>query len=369
MLVRKALENPGRKIVVMRKYATTIRLSVWQRVLNALDEAGVLGECQINKSDRSIALPNYSTFEFVGADDPQKLKSLEGATDIWMEEANEFDEIDLDTLDAGLSADVLPICQIWLTFNPIPIIEASIPWLASRFVLKIAHQMSAPVVHDDILILQTWYKDNAYCPPQIVKLFKGYEQSNPELYNLWVLGKFTRLEGVIFKNWDVVDKVPAGPHYMGFGLDFGFAYDPAAVVNCYQTHTDLYLDQRVYATDLTNPQLSDAMEAAGLRKRHDPGIADSAEPKTIQDLNNMGWLIAKCDKGADYKVAAIRYLQSFKIHVTARSTDVIRELSTWSWRKDKASGKFLPIPVDGGDHAIDAIIYRCYTKREWGVLR
>ena len=111
MLVRKANEN-YRQIVVLRKYATTIRLSVWARILSAIEEIWELSLCQVNKTDRTITLPNGSTFYFVGADDPNKLKSIEGVTDYWLEEANEFLEEDFDTLDAGMSAEVEPSCQI-----------------------------------------------------------------------------------------------------------------------------------------------------------------------------------------------------------------------------------------------------------------
>jgi phage terminase large subunit len=367
LLVRKACENV-RHIIVMRKYATTIRLSVWLRIIGALDEAGMYRECDINKSDRVITLPNGSTFNFVGADDPQKLKSIERATDFWLEEANEFDEIDLDTIDAGLSASVIPSCQIWLTFNPIPIIEVAMPWLARRFVAAIPHEMSTPKIEGDICILRTWYKDNAFCPEPTIKLFKGYEKSNPELYKLWVLGVFTFLEGVIFKNWDVVDAIPEGVNKLGFGLDFGFADDPAAVVAAYRSHEELWLDELVYSRDLTNADLSLAMEAAGLKKYMDPGLADAAEPKSIRELNNYGWVIMKCDKAPDYKRAAINYLKSFRIHITKRSVNMIREFSTWSWKKDKTSGKFLPVPVDGDDHTIDATIYRTFTRQQWGSL-
>ncbi len=368
LLVRRLCEHPGRKLIVMRKFATTIRLSVWSRMIAALQEAGIYGDCDVNKTDRVIVLPNGSSINFIGADDPQKLKSLEGATDYWLEEANEFDEIDLDTIDAGLSAVVDWPCQIWLTFNPVPVVEGFVPWLAARFINRVPHEMGVAKIEDDVCVLRTWYKDNHFCPPAIVKLFKSYEASNPSLYKLWVLGLFTHLEGVIFKNWDVVDAVPEGVNRLGFGLDFGFANDPAAVVDIYTSHEEMWVDQRVYATDLTNAQLSDAMEEAGLRKGVDPGIADAAEPKSIRELALLGWLIGKCDKAPDYKRAAINYLKGFKIHLTKRSVDAIREFSTWSWKKDKVTGKFLPVPVDGNDHTIDATIYRTYTRHVWGVL-
>lgn len=368
LLVRKAFEH-HRRVAVLRKFATTLRLSVWARYQSAIEETGTsLRECSINKTERDIILPNGSSFHFIGADDPQKLKSIEGITDYHLEEATEFEEIDFDTMDAGLSADVYPPPQIWLTFNPIPFVQGFIPWLVRRFIHKVPHEMSVPAIDGDICVLRTWYKDNAFCPVATIKLLESYKEHNPELYKMWALGEFTYLEGVIFKNWDVVEMVPKGATLIGYGLDFGFSEDPFAVIKVWQSHEEIWLKQIIYSTNLTNREASQCMEEGGVKKRQDHIIGDSAEPKSIKEFKNMGWLISPSYKSPDYKRAAIRYLKDFRIHITKDSPDLIREFSTWSWKKDKVSGRFLPIPVDGDDHGIDATIYRTYTKKKiWGV--
>jgi len=364
LLVRRAVENAGRRIGVLRKFAVTIRLSTWERVLGAIDETGIsIGECEINKSERSILLPNGSGFFFFGADDPQKMKSIEGFTDFWLEEANEFDELDFDTLDAGLSAAVIPVPQIWLTFNPIPYVEGFIPWLVARFISKVSSVLSTLQVNDNTCVLRTWYKDNPFCPVTTVKLLNSYKDTNPALYKMWALGEFTYLEGVILKNWDIVDSIPEGTRLLGYGIDFGFSDDPFTCIEVWQSHEEIWVRQKVYATGLTNQQASEAMEEAGVVKREDDIIADAAEPKSIKELRTLGWIVNPCEKAPDYKRAAIKHLQGFRIHVTRDSPDIIREFSVWSWKKDKVSSRFLPVPVDGNDHAVDAIIYRTYTKR------
>lgn len=368
LLVRKALENPGRIIVVMRKVATTLRLSVWPRVVDALDEAGELRYCDINKSERTIELSNGSIFLFVGADDPQKLKSLEGATDFWLEEANEFDEIDLDTIDAGLSADVMPICQIWLTFNPVPVIEQFVPWIAARFVTKIPHEMSIPKIEGDVCILRTWYKDNAFCPAATIKLLESYAESNPGLFKLWALGEYTYLEGVIFKNWDVVDSVPENAKDLGYGLDFGFAVDPATLQHIWvrpmlDKRLEIWVKEEFYETELNNQQIGMRMREIGV-SRYAEVIADSAEPKSIDEIKKMGFNVHPCVKGPDSVRSGIMQMQSMVIHIVKGSTNTIKEFATYCWRKDK-DGKELPEPVDANNHAIDAVRYRVTVpKRE-----
>jgi phage terminase large subunit len=362
LLVRRALENPGRKIVVMRKVAATLRLSVWPRVKAALEEAGVLSMCDINKSDRTIELPNTSMFIFVGADDPEKLKSLEGATDFWLEELPEFDEMDLDTVDAGLSADVWPVCQIWMTFNPVPIIEGVVQWFVQRFVRAVEHELSVPAISGDICVLRTWYKDNAFCPPATVKLLENYAACNPELYKLWALGEFTHLEGVIFKNWDIVDSVPTegGVHELGYGLDFGFSVDPSALVRGWgrgmnTEQPEIWLLEEIYETELNNQQLGARMRQIGV-----PATsliaADAGEPKSIDELMFMGFNVQGATWGKADVRAGLMQMQAMKVHLVRGSTNLIKEWSTYCWKKDR-NGKALPAPVDAYNHGIDAARY------------
>lgn len=360
LLVRRALEAPPRKILVMRKYATTIRLSVWSRVLLALDEAIDLRTCEINKTDREIRLPTGSMFMFVGADDPQKLKSIEGVTDIWLEEANEFLSEDFDTLDAGLSAAVTPPPQIWLTFNPIPTIPGYQHWIQERL-MQVEHRLGELALKNETAILRSYYKHNAFCPKQVVRILEGYRETNPSLYRMWGLGEFTKLEGVILDGWDIVAAVPEGIEELGYGLDFGFADDPAAMIRVWQHNDELWVQQLLYATGLTNPELSTAMLELGM----DPGradiVADSAEPKSIQELRNLGWFVQPAEKGPDYKRAAAQYLRACKIHALEGSPDMCKELATWAWKRD-TRGNILPVPADGNDHLIDALIYRVYRS-------
>lgn len=354
-----------RHFLIMRKVARSLRLSCWPRYKSAISEVFDLKECEINKSDMHITIPTGTQFTFVGADDVEKLKSIEGITDVLLEEANEFDELDLDTIDAGLSADVDPPPQITLIFNPVPFVPARPHWLQRRFLFPIPHELSVPKIEGEVCILRSWYRDNAFCPRKTIELLEGYKKTNPSLYKMWALGEFTKIEGAIFTDWDIVHDAPAFAP-LGDGLDFGFSGDPAAVIRCWENSTDIWLQELVYDWDLTNPMLSERMTEAGVQKS-EPIIADNAEPKSIQELFNMGWLIEACDKGADYKRAAIRYFQGKHIHVVEGSVNLGAELASYAWPKDEVTGKFLPKIPDGNDHGIDAAFYRVFTKNKWGV--
>jgi phage terminase large subunit len=336
-------------------------------MLNALHELINPRYLDENKSEYQINLPNGSQILFVGADDPQKLKSIEGVTDYWMEEATEFDEDDFDTIDAGLSADVDPPPSITMTFNPIPNIPGSQHWIQRRY-LNIEHELSKLAIKGDTAVLRTYYGDNAFCPEETVRVLERYKKTNPSLYKMWGLGLFTVLEGVILDgNWDIVKEVPEGIPLKGYGMDFGFADDPAAVVKAWVHNDEVWLQEVVYASGLTNPELSAVMVEQGVRKRKDEIIADSAEPKSIKDLRNMGWFVLPCKKSRDYKTAAAQFLRSIKIHILEGSYNMIKEFSTWAWKRDQQGNK-LPIPADGNDHLVDATIYRIYRHAaRWGI--
>ena len=356
LLCLRAIEG-RRRIAVLRKFATTLRLSCWSRVIAALSEM-IPGRFSVNKAERSIILFNDSEIVMIGADDSEKLKSLEEITDVWLEEATEFAASDFHVLDAGLSTRCDPPPCLWLSFNPIPTVPGYQHWLQDRFLFH-PHEMSIPVQHGNVVILKTWYKDNAFCPTETRLLLESYQETNPSLYAMWALGNFTQLEGCILSDWDVVPQVPPETRFIGYGLDFGFSQDACAVVGVWRAHRELYVKEYVYATGLTNYDLSAAMTESGIRRGIDDIIADSAEPKSIEELQRLGWIIRPSQKGRDFKRAAALYLRGHTIHATADSPNLRRELATWCWRQDK-NGNPLPLVSDGNDHAIDSLIYRIF---------
>jgi len=363
LLVRRALESV-RKIVVMRKFATSLRMSVWSRVQAAIEECVGLSRCKVHRGDRTIRLPNGSTFEFVGADDAEKLKSIEGVSDFWFEEATEFTEQDFDVVDAGLSTPVTPQSSVWLSFNPVPQIDGSQHWLVRRF-LGIEHEMSVPAVRGNVCVLRTWYKDNAFVPQPTINLLEGYAETNRQLYEQWALGEFVSVEGAILDTarWDVVLSVPTGVRRMPFGLDFGYSIDPCALIECYRQGDEIWLRERLYQAGLTTGELDEALEERGVRRGVDEIVADSAEPRMIAELGQRGWLIRAADKSGgaalSFKRQAAAFMQNLRIHIVEPSPNLQTEVATWSWKRDRLDNQ-LPIVADGHDHLIDAAIYSLF---------
>lgn len=356
-LALTAMQEPYHFIPVVRKVATTLKDSVEAELLDFFNRNEI--EIQRNKSEREITLPNGSRFRAFGLDDPRKLKSLKAATIIWAEEADELEEEDFDSLDAGLSPVLYP-GRIVLTHNPFAKIPGSQHWIEKRF-LHTMPELGVPLIDREAnaLVLRTWYKNNAFCPEATRKVLEGYAQTNPEKYKMWALGEFVALEGAVFKNWDVVQSVPSYADDLGVGLDYGFANDPAAALRVYAHNDELWLKGLLYKTDLTNPELINELRRAGVMN-DDLITPDSAEPKSNEDLRRAGFrCVRPVKKRAGYKEDLVNRIRGFKIHLVAGDIDLKREFSTYSWSRDK-NGKILPKLQDGEDHYMDALIMRMH---------
>ena len=250
-----------------------------------------------------------------------------------------------------------------MSFNPIPAIPGSPFWIRRRFLDRVPHELGNLAVKDDIAILKTWYRHNHFCPPETVKLLNSYEADNPDLFEMWAKGNWVSLRGAILdpKRIHLIDAMPEGARLINFGLDFGFV-DPSACVEVRAMDGALYLRERLYAGGLTNEELDSALAESGVRKRIDPIKGDSAEPKTIRTLAEAGWLISPCEKSADFKRAAAQHLKGLDLYVTRESTNLFRELHTWSWKQTK-TGDLLPVPADGDDHLCDALCYAAFRAK------
>jgi|WetSurMetagenome_2_1015567.scaffolds.fasta_scaffold07944_12 phage terminase large subunit len=353
-----AQSQPGHFIPLMRKVGDTCRDSIFAQYCNFFYEKGI--GIHVNNTNMEITLNNGSRFRGFGCDNPEKLKSLVGATMFHLEESNEFDEEDFDSLDAGLSPAKYP-ARIFMTHNPVPQIPGSMYWFQRRF-LQHPHELSKAVTFDTptgrAFVLRTWYKDNAFCPEATKKVLEGYKETNPEKYKLWALGEFTKITGAAYKSWDIVPEVPPEvlPESAGIGLDFGFSNDPTAALRIWireSTH-EIWIKQILYMTDLYPEMIYDKLCYAGVTPE-DSIIADSARPDIISKLYDMGLAgIVGVTKHTGYKEEAVNQLQAYKIHIVEGGTDAIREFSTVCWARDKTD-KPLPKLQDGDDHTTDCL--------------
>lgn len=183
-----------------------------------------------------------------------------------------------------------------------------------------------------------------------------------ELFKVYARGLTGKLSGVIFSNFSIVDELPSREEWKlyGYGLDFGFTNDPTALVQCVIAHGELWVDLLVYETELTNPMIADKAKANGITRKTQI-VADSAEPKSIAELNNLGLWVVPTSKGKDSIAVGIDVLHRYKINVTRRSTPLIEEMQAYKWETDRDGNKTNK-PIDKYNHAIDAIRYFAMMK-------
>lgn len=184
-------------------------------------------------------------------------------------------------------------------------------------------------------------------------------KQDPEWGKVYARGMTGKVEGLIFRNWDIVDEIPKDAKLVANGLDFGYTNDETALPRVWMMDNELYIDLLIYETGLTNPDIAKKVRELNIEGEI---IAESAEPKSIKELSNEGLFITPVTKGKDSVVNSIDILKRYKMHITRSSYALIKELNSYKWREDKVTGKSINEPVDFNNHAIDALRYVALSK-------
>ena len=337
-----------RKILIIRKYGTTLKDSVFQLVIDMLKKWQIYDNCKINLSTYTITLPNGSVFLFKGMDDSEKIKSITDITDIWCEEATELSEDEFTQLDLRLRAMAGEL-QLIVSFNPI----SKVNWVYKRWFAE------GVVIKEDTMILKTTYKDNRFLPLSYISALEEKINSNPNYYKIYALGEFITLDKLIFYNWRAEEfnhEEIKGDLLVG--LDFGFVNDISAIVASIidETNKKIYIFKEYGATGKTNEDLIEIIKSLGFSKS--VIMADAAEPKSIAEIKSGGiQKIRACKKGKDSILHGIQQLQQYEIIVHPNCRGIITEFENYTWQKDRQSGEYINKPIDDFNHYIDALRY------------
>lgn len=372
-ILYRLIKVPGSRACFMRKHYANIKESLYADTLGICRAVGVAHRAL--KSPLEIQLDNGSVIIFRGLDDPEKSKGLADIDIVLIDEANEFEEMDFETIDQSIRGKHQEN-SIYLAHNPVPVIPGDQYWFQKLFQVE---ESPGTVKHyyDDnlgshVATLKSTYRQNLMCPEHVKKRLEGYKNTNPDLYRLWALGEYAEVQGLVFDNIDYVDKVPDGLDEPEYGLDFGYSNDPAACLRVWRNSTDIWIQGVLYSTLLTNKDLYAKLTEAGLGE-YAFIVADSAEPKSIRDLYDRGFRRIKgVKKGAHYKEDTVQVLRGYNIHVVNDDINARREFSTYSWQRDK-DGHQIPKLQDGNDHYVDCLIMwardRLRVQRETSFYR
>ena len=216
--------------------------------------------------------------------------------------------------------------------------------------------------YDDFEIIKSNYLDNPFLPETERSRIAKRSERDENFKRIHIDCEYGITEGIIFSNWFQIDKMPEGDYI--YGLDFGFTNDPSALVKTLETDDAFYVEELIYQTGMLNSHIISKLESLKIKKNYDEIIADSAEPKSIQEIHNAGYNIKGAVKGADSVRAGIDRLQSKPIYVTKRSTNLIKELRSYSWAINK-DGISTNKPIDMYNHAIDALRYSLNPKHKF----
>ena len=343
-LLFKAL-NDKRKVLIIRKTLNSQKDSCWRLMLEQLDQWKIRQLCKVRITDFAIELPNGSALLFKGLDDAERIKSIVGITDIWIEEATELIEEDFDQLDLRLRARASNL-QMFVSFNPI----SKVNYVYRKWFSETAH------VGDDTLIVKTTYKDNRFLPEEYIKSLEKKIHTNPTYYRIYALGEFCSLDKLVYNNWRVEAFEPPTDGKLIVGLDFGFTNDPTAIVASIVKDDDIYIFREYTGTGKTNQQIADIITSMGFAKS--TIIADSAEPKSVAEIRRCGIMrIRESQKGKDSIIHGIQRLQGYNLIVHPSCENIIMELENYSWIKDKATGEYTNKPIDMFNHSLDALRY------------
>lgn len=349
-LVGKTYERPLR-VGCFREYQTNIQESVHQVLVTQIDVLGVHSHFDVTKT--GITSSVGGEFIFKGfLNDPDGIKSLEGLDIAWVEEAHTCSKKSLDILRPTLRK---PGSELWFSMNTgdedDPIYQ-----------MMIAHPLPGS------LVKLVTYRDNPWFPDELEEERKILEERDPDSYdNIWE-GKPLRItEAQIFRNRVVIEpfeasSVPGQKPRFYFGLDFGFANDPLALVRFWITgmppYEELWIDYENFGNHVELDDTPDFIRNVPEADSGWPICADNARPESISYLCRQGLAVHAAEKWNGSVEDGIAHLKAYKkIHLHPRCRNLAREFRLYSYKVDKKTDKILPIIIDANNHGIDALRY------------
>jgi phage terminase large subunit len=223
---------------------------------------------------------------------------------------------------------------------------------------------------DDVTWVNSTFRDNAFIDEKVKKAILDYEPTpenirrgtaNEYRWKVYGMGEVGRLEGLVFPDFVVRPEWPTEYKWRVFGMDFGFTNDPTTLVEIRYAHGELYLRQHIYQTGLTNPDIAKELERIEHPKT-ETIWADSAEPKSIEELRRAGWNVRAASKGQGSINSGIDHLKRYKINILASSRDMIDEFNSYTWAKDR-NGLSTNKPIDKFNHTIDPARYAVDSRK------
>jgi len=342
ILIDKAIRNPNLEISIVSESVPHLRRGALKDFLKIMMMLNRYRDAQFNKSILKYNFTNGSYIEFFSTDQSDKLRGAR-RTDLYINECNNI------PFDAYQQLMVRTSNEIWLDYNP-----TSSFWVDKEVLTA-----------DDVDHIVLTYKDNEALPDSIIKeIEKAKEKAKTSNYwsNWWKvygLGQTGSLEGVCIPDWKEIT-LPLEARLLCYGMDFGYSNDPTTLVALYKYNDAYIFDEVFYKKGLLNRDISNLLKSYNATEIV---YADSAEPKSIAELNHYGHMVYPVKKGRDSINHGLSLINQNKIYITKQSKNLINELRNYIWMSDK-QGNVLNKPIDAYNHAIDAMRYAITSQLE-----
>lgn len=347
----------GANYLICRQTSTSIRKSCFNEILKAISNMGVRDMYHINSQEMVITnLHNGKQIMFAGLYDTERLKSISPRNGIlehvWIEEATETTYHGFKQLQKRLRGLSETAKIITLSFNPV--LKTS--WIYKEFFQDCWDESKNLYQDENKLILKTTYRDNKYLTKEDIDLLES--ETDPYYIDVYLNGNWGLLGSIIFKNWRIEDlsDFKKQADNIHIGVDFGYI-DPTAAVKLH-IDTDrkkIYVLDEIYRRGISINEL-----ANDLKRIMTPSQivnCDSAEPRSINELNTLGLKAFAVRKGPDSILYGIKFLQQYEIIIDRSCQNFINEINVYHWQERQ--GEIIEVPADKENHLMDATRYAC----------
>lgn len=331
ILIDRAQTEKNKIFSIVSETLPHLKRGAIRDFLNIMETHGYYRDPQWNRTDFIYTFETGTRIEFFSADNSDKVRGPRRDV-LFINEANNvtfetYTQLAIRT-NEDIYVDYNPVAQFWV------------------------HDEILPKNSDHDFLIVT-YKDNEGLPEAVVKELES-RMDRKGWWQVYGEGQLGDIAGKIYTDWRIIDEVPHSGRLERRGLDFGYTNDPSSVVDIYYQDGGYILDECLFQKGLSNKQIADLILNAP--QPNTIVTADSAEPKSIDELKSYGLNVIAAEKGKDSVLNGIQLVQAQRISVTKRSLNILKEYRNYMWDTDK-EGNILNVPEHTWSHSMDAIRY------------
>lgn len=330
-LVIYCLQHPNTRLSIVRATLPALKRTALIDLKEILFKIGVFEDSRLNKSELTYHFANGSWIELFSTDSEQKIRGSKRDI-LYVNEANELKFIEWQ--------------QLKMRTTKFSIIDYNPSFSDDHWICGV--NKDAKTFH----FIST-YKDNPFLEQTVIDEIESLQHKNQSLWQVYGLGLQAVIEGLIFKNVEVVDEIPQYIKKRWIGMDFGYSNDPTAINEVAVDGDMIYVDEICYRTEMLTADIIGILKSACIDKKI---ISESADPRLIQEIYNAGLNIHPVEKFAGSIEAGINKLLEYKIYITQRSVNTLKEFRNYTYQQDK-EGRWLNRPIDAFNHSIDGVRY------------